>query len=341
MKIYSIPFCPFCYRVKLALHEKKIPNSFIEIEEIDLKNPPKDFIEINPNRTVPTLQIKGNDGFAESMIIVEYLNNLNTDTPNLFGNSNEEIAKNKVLIERISNEIIPCLLGCFYANGSEMKFRKSLQKLPMIFEKLESLLEKINSPFFGGNTINAVDICFAPFICYYLVANEFNTKIILPKSNTKAFKYFKNIQNHSYINELILSNEKFKNDTKEELIIETEGTKYIKSSSRNLIKDIEEEVKILNKRISSKCKGNRAILWATNKNEKGPYIETIVQFKNYDEAIQAIQVICDLQETSDHHSHFVLENFNQIKVEVCTHQPTWGVTAMDIAFAETLSDILK
>ena len=136
MKIYSIPFCPFCYRVKLALHEKKIPKDLIEIEEIDLKNPPKDFIEINPNLTVPTLQIKGNDGFAESMIIVEYLNNLNTNTPNLYGNSNEEIAKNKVLIERISSEIIPALLGCFYANGSEVKFRKSLQKLPMVFEKL-------------------------------------------------------------------------------------------------------------------------------------------------------------------------------------------------------------
>ena len=341
MKIYSIPFCPFCYRVKLAIHEKKIANNIVDIEEIDLKNPPKDFIEINPNRTVPTLKLKGNDGFAESMIIIEYLNNISTQTESLYGNSNEEIAKNKVIIDKISNEIIPTLLGCFYTNGSEVKFRKSLQNLSMVFEKLEFLLNKENSSFFGGNKLNIVDICIAPFICYYLAASDANPRIKMPEANTKSYKYFKKIQNHAYINELILSNNDFIKKTKDIFIIETEGTKYIKNSSRKIIENIEEEVNLLNKKISENRKSNKSILWKINKNEKGPFIETTISFDHYEESLNAIQIICDLQETSDHHSHFILENFKQIKVEVCTHHPKWGVTAMDIAFAEILSNSIN
>ena len=219
-----------------------------------------------------------------------------------------------------------------------IKFKKSIQKIPEIFHKLELLLTKTDTPFFGGTSFNAVDISLVPFLCLYLMANEFNKELILPKKESKLYLYIKNIQDHKFLNELIFSDNKLKTDIKEELLFESEETITIKSSSRNLIENIESEVQSMNKRISLKSKRNSPILWTKGNNEKGPFIETSILFKNAEEAFSALQTICELQESSDHHAHFVLENFSQIKVEVCTHQPKWGVTAMDIAFAETLSN---
>ncbi|APJ03019.1 4a-hydroxytetrahydrobiopterin dehydratase [Silvanigrella aquatica] len=336
MKVYTIPFCPYCFRVKLLTSEKKIPSSQIQYDEIDLKNAPEELKIINPNLTVPTMVLEKNKGFPESLIIMEYIDKLNLSEEKLFGNNDKEIAQNKVLIEHISQEVTSLLLSCLFAKGSEMKLRQALEKLPQAFEKMDILLEQAQGSYFGGTKLNAVDMSFAPFLCYYLVAQEIYPRLKLPQESSKTGIYFKNIKENKYVQEVILNKKGFK-DHIQTMISEPEYITTIKKSSRILVEDIEKEVKILNDKISSKIQNKNPIFWKINKNEKGPFIETTVTFKNYDEALKSVNKICDLQETSDHHSNFILDNLSQIKVEVCTHQPKWGVTAMDFAFAEALS----
>ena len=340
MKIYSLPFCPFCYRVKIALKLKGNSTSEVHIEEIELNSPPNDLKKINPNLSVPTLELNNGNGFAESMVIVEYLDSaFESKSEKLFGKNKEETAKIKYLIERISQEVIPILMNCIFSNGNQVKLKKALQEAPQAFKKLDMILENANSPYFGGNDFNAIDISLAPFLCYYLFAQKINPKFPIPDLNSKSDKYIKNLLDHHLVNEIILSDTNFKEQLKK-LMSEPEYIKSIKNSSRNIIENISDDLINLNKNISSNNKSNSPITWKLNKNEKGPFIETIFHFKKYEEALDAIQKICDLQETSDHHAHFVLENFSQLKVEVCTHQPKWGVTAMDMAFAENLSHII-
>jgi glutathione S-transferase/pterin-4a-carbinolamine dehydratase len=340
MKIYSFPFCPFCYRVKLALKIKGIPMSEIQIEEIDMNSPPSEFKKINPNLSVPTLELSDGSGFAESMVIVEYLDSsFESKIEKLYGNNAEEMAKIKYLVERISKEVIPFLMNCIFSNGNQVKLKKALQEVPQAFKKLDMILEHANSPYFGGNDFNAIDISIAPFLCYYLFAQKINLKYPLPDVNSKSDKYIKNLLDHRLVNEVILSNTSFKEQLNKSMS-EPENIKFIKNSSRNLIENISSDLVNLNKKIASNTNSNSPTFWKLNNNDKGPYIETIFQFKNYEEALDAIQKICELQESSDHHANFSLENFDQLKVEVCTHQPKWGVTAMDLAFAETLSLII-
>ena len=44
MKLYSSRGCPYAHRTRIVLAEKKIP---YELIEVDLKNKPKDLLEVN------------------------------------------------------------------------------------------------------------------------------------------------------------------------------------------------------------------------------------------------------------------------------------------------------
>ena len=333
MNIYSIPFCPFCFRVKLTAQVKNISSSEVSFQEIDLKNPPEKFVQLNPNRTVPTAEISSLQGLAESLVIMEYLDETFPANVSLFGKDSTEKALNKYSIERLSNEVTGYLMSCFFSCQSKVKFTKALEKLHLAYENLEKLLPK-NSVFFGGNQLNAVDISFAPFFCYFYITHQFRNEIFLPGKDTKSFRYFTALKNEENIKQIILDNNLFKNHV-EEYIKEKEEIQKIKLSSRALISNLPEAVAHLNNKL--KTTYNKNITWYLESNTSGPYILARFKFANYHQALNALEYLCDLQETSDHHTNFRLDNFTELAVEICTHQPKWGVTEMDLAFAEILS----
>lgn len=337
MKIYSTPTSPFCLRVKLALKCKNILNKNISFEEIDLKNPPASLLKINPKGSVPTLEIEEGNGFAESMVIVEYFDSLEGDGPKLFGDNAIENAKIKFLLEQLTEKVIVPMRSCIIARGNKVAERRALAKIPEALHNLNKLLEKRNTPFFGGSSLNAADIHIAPFIIYYISANYLNNKYPMPEVNSKATEYFHNIKNHPAIKAVIPAFNQCNEIIRQRYFIIPDNIKYIKESSREIIEDIDSELIKLNQKIASCNKNNLIYSWKKDKNEQGYFIHTTFNFKSYEEALKAIQDICEVQESSDHHSHFILENYSQLKVEVCTHKPKWGVTAMDFAFAETLS----
>ncbi|WGL59016.1 glutathione S-transferase N-terminal domain-containing protein [Pigmentibacter sp. JX0631] len=333
MNIYTIPFCPFCFRVKLTTQIKNISLSEVSFLEIDLKNPPEKFVQLNPNKTVPTVEISSTQGLAESLVIMEYLDETFAAKTLLFGKDSTEKALNKYLIERLNNEVTGYLMACFFSCQSKVKFTQALEKLHLAYENLEKLLPK-NSVFFGGNQLNAVDISFAPFFCYFYLTQLFRNEIFLPGKETKSFHYFNALRSDENIKKIILDNNFFKNHI-EDCIKDKEEIQKIKKSSRALISNLPEAVAQLNNKLQNTFYKN--ITWHLKSNTSGPYILTNFKFSNYHQALNALEYLCDLQETSDHHTNFRLDNFTELAVEICTHQPKWGVTEMDLAFAEVLS----
>ncbi|MES2615053.1 MAG: 4a-hydroxytetrahydrobiopterin dehydratase [Bdellovibrionota bacterium] len=101
----------------------------------------------------------------------------------------------------------------------------------------------------------------------------------------------------------------------------------IKNSSRELAVNVNEELTKLN----SKC---RNIEWKLGKREQGNYIHAIFHFQNSDIALKAVHLLNEMQKAANHHTTFTLENFSSLKIELCTHQPKYGVTEVDLAFAE-------
>ena len=77
MKLIDAARCPYCARVRIALHEKGLDYETIEV---DLSNRPQRVIDLNPPRgAVPVLD----DGFTlpESEVIMGYLEDRYPDPP--------------------------------------------------------------------------------------------------------------------------------------------------------------------------------------------------------------------------------------------------------------------
>jgi glutathione S-transferase/pterin-4a-carbinolamine dehydratase len=336
MKLYSIPFCPYCFRVKITLKIKDILTSILEIKEIDLKNPPEALKKINPNLTVPTLQLNNDSGFGESVTIMEYLDTLGTNTVMLFGETPEQKAKLKFTMQYINENITQQLNYAIMSKGSAVAYSKIKTALPKAFELLNHLLlQQKGAPFFGGTNFNALDVCLAPFVVYYNMVQKHSNLLPLPTEFQSVTQYFKNIEEHAVVKETIKQTQEMKDfilnfSTPPEYILK------INNSSRKLIDNIQQETLMLNQAMQ---KLGSKMIWEAQLNSKGSLLFTKMILKNPSETLKVLQKINDLQETTNHHCHFILENFACIQVEVCTHEPQWGVSAMDFAFAEALAII--
>ncbi|WP_338636936.1 glutathione S-transferase family protein [Spirobacillus cienkowskii] len=336
MKLYSIPFCPYCFRVKITLKIKEISPSMVEIKEIDLKNPPEALKKINPNLTVPTLQLNNDSGFGESVTIMEYLDTLGTNKVMLFGKTPEHKAKLKFTMQYINEHITQQLNYAIMSKGSAIAYSKINTALPKAFELLNHLLQQQNgAPFFGGTTVNAQDVCLAPFVVYYNMVQKHTNLLPVPNEFQKVTQYFKNLEEHAVVKETMHQTQEMQ-DVILNFSTPPEYMLKIKNSSRTLIDNIQQETAKLNQTIQ---KLGSKILWEVQLNSKGPLLFTKILLQNPSESLKVLHKINDLQETTNHHCHFILENFTCIQVEVCTHEPQWGVSAMDFAFAEALAII--
>lgn len=74
MHLYDKPECPFCWKVKLALHELRM--NWVETL-FETPERPAAFLALNPNGTVPVL-VDGENIITDSAVIVEYLQDINT-----------------------------------------------------------------------------------------------------------------------------------------------------------------------------------------------------------------------------------------------------------------------
>lgn len=91
LRLYSMRFCPWSARVRLALLEKKIDH---DIVNISLTRQPDWFMAMNAKGTVPVLELADGKVVVDSMPIIEHIDALPGES--LFTNKAEELA----LIER-------------------------------------------------------------------------------------------------------------------------------------------------------------------------------------------------------------------------------------------------
>ena len=165
----------------------------------------------------------------------------------------------------------------------------------------------------------------------YLAVHEENKKIPLPPAHSRAEKYFHDISHHSLVRKCIPNLEELNENLKAYNNMKSIcNVDKIKNSSRKLLSNLEKYLSVLNTNYKN-------IEWQIGKNEKGHFIHMKYKFKNTENALSAVHLLNEIQEASNHHSTFAMENFTTLKIELCTHQPKYGVTEMDLAFAEILS----
>ncbi len=334
MKLIVKKFCPYCKRVELGLKIRKISSENVHIETPKDGLFPQSFIHINPRKTFPTLVITNNFGFAESMIVLEYIDSIQSSGPKLFGESSENIAKTKFNIDILNTEILSFLKKSIYNFESSQDEIYHFSQMNSIFQKLDQLLEKEEKRYFGGEELNAEDILMVPFIMAYIATKSIKKSLPMPKSNSRSETYFNDLAHHSMVRKCYPSIEDLANHLLEYNEKKKQKIKEIKEADRSIVANPKEKISLLNSLTSS-------VKWTLEKDIKGNSILGHVTFRGTTQSLEALKILNNLQEAANHHSTFHFENFHSLKVKLCTHEPHYGITNVDFAFADAFSLKMK
>ncbi|XP_023771471.1 probable glutathione S-transferase [Lactuca sativa] len=168
VKLYGAGGSPFVCRVKIALKMKEI--KYENFEE-DMSNKSADLLKYNPvHKKVPVLVHNGSP-IAESLVIVEYIDDVWKGVPILPQNPYEK-ARARFWAKFVDDKCMPAAFKVFGSNGDEQVIVEACEQLQM----LENELKVKGTKFFGGDNINLVDIA-ADFIAYWLGIIEEATEI--------------------------------------------------------------------------------------------------------------------------------------------------------------------
>ena len=181
LKLYSYFRSSASYRVRIALHWKRVPFEYIAVHLIKaggMQNLP-DYRVINPMGHVPAL-VDGDFILAESMAIVQYLEDLHPE-PRLFPRAAQTKARVMQLCEVINSGIQPLQN---LKVGRALEVRYGLTKaasdeftthwIQEGLRSFEKLLASSAGRFAVGDEVTAVDAFVVPQ-CY--AARRFQVKV--------------------------------------------------------------------------------------------------------------------------------------------------------------------
>jgi len=157
LTLISHTLCPYVQRAAIALAEKNIPFTRINI---DLSNKPDWFLEISPLGKVPLLR-KGDDVIFESSVILEYIEDITEHS--LHPATAIEKAKHRSTIE-FGSSILSSIAGLYSARDKKA-FMAKAEELTQRFTWLDGQLS--DGPFFAGKKFSLVDATFGPVFRYF------------------------------------------------------------------------------------------------------------------------------------------------------------------------------
>lgn len=170
IEIYSAVLCPFAYRSRLTLVEKKVPFKSIEI---DLQNKPANFGKISPYGKVPAIK-HGEHCLWESAIINEYLEE-SFPAPPLLPKDPMQRAQARIWINFADTRL-------FATTHKLLLSRDPLQQAEGVKELTEHLrfieeegLQKLSAqgPYWLGTEISLIDLTYYPWFEQVAVLEHF------------------------------------------------------------------------------------------------------------------------------------------------------------------------
>ncbi|KAM6182714.1 glutathione S-transferase omega-1 isoform 2-T2 [Erethizon dorsatum] len=151
-------FCPYAQRTLLVLMAKGIRH---EVININLKSKPEWFFKKNPLGLVPVLENSQGQLIRESVITCEYLDEAYPGKK-LLPDDPYEKACQKMIFELFSN--VPSLMvSSFKLQQNKEDCSGIKEELKKEFNKLEEVLTKKRTTFFGGNSVSMIDYLIWPW----------------------------------------------------------------------------------------------------------------------------------------------------------------------------------
>ncbi|MGO2011328.1 maleylacetoacetate isomerase [Pseudoalteromonas sp.] len=166
MKLYTYFRSSAAYRVRIALNLKAIEHELITVNLLKSEHQSEQYLTKNLHGLLPTIETE-QGMLAQSMAILEYLEEAYPDTPLLVGSAWQK-AHIRSFCHAIACDIHPVdnlrvlkYLSNELAVGDEAKNTWYRHWVELGFEKLEQQIDAKNTYCFG-DTITLADVCLAP-----------------------------------------------------------------------------------------------------------------------------------------------------------------------------------
>ncbi|XP_010696150.2 glutathione S-transferase U8 [Beta vulgaris subsp. vulgaris] len=178
MKLLGLWCSPYSKRVEIALCLKGLAYDYIE-EDVQNKSP--ELLKYNPvHKKVPVL-VRDGKPVAESLVILEYIDEMCKDKPSILPEHPYERAMARFWARFIDEKCLPSIWRAFWGpeNEQESAGEEARNNLKILEKELKG------NKFFGGTSIGYLDIV-ANFIAYWLDAiqkaagKEILTKELFP-----------------------------------------------------------------------------------------------------------------------------------------------------------------
>ncbi|KAF3431458.1 hypothetical protein FNV43_RR26189 [Rhamnella rubrinervis] len=203
----------YCTRIHLALKLKGIPYEYVEE---DLGNKSESLLYYNPvHKKVPVLVHKGK-AIAESLVILEYIDECWTNTPRLLPEDPYERAKVRFWVDFYDKKVTAGSLSIFKSKGKEQE--KAIEDMVELLRVFEEGMKKDfpgKFPFFNGETLGLVDIVVASVACNYLAVHEVVSEVISPKNNPDFLAWVDALKEHPVVKDTLPPHDKLVADLRE------------------------------------------------------------------------------------------------------------------------------
>lgn len=165
--LYSFRRCPYAMRARLAI---KASGLIVEIREVELKNKPKEFLNISPKATVPIVYISSEQIIEESLDIMEWALKINDPLNLLKHEKLNKIEIHNILI-KLENQFKQNLDRYKYSSRFDLPnpklYRdKNLQTL----NEFNNLLQ--NNKGICSSNLSLLDYAVFPFIRQFRNVNS-------------------------------------------------------------------------------------------------------------------------------------------------------------------------
>ncbi|KAG6766293.1 hypothetical protein NC652_021861 [Populus alba x Populus x berolinensis] len=201
VKLHGFWASPFSYRVIWALKLKGVEFEYIEE---DLANKSELLLKYNPvYKQIPVL-VHGGKPIAESLVILEYIEETWPENP-LLPTDPYERAMARFWIQYGATKSA-ALVPLFRASGEELE--KAVKEVAEVLRVLEEqgLGDK---KFFGGDSINLVDISYGLFAYWFAAIEEAaGVKVLEPSTLPRLHAWAQNFLEVPLIKENIPDNDK-------------------------------------------------------------------------------------------------------------------------------------
>ncbi|XP_015572721.2 probable glutathione S-transferase parC [Ricinus communis] len=168
---------PFGMRVRIALAEKGIK---YEYRDEDLRNKSALLLQMNPvSKKIPVL-IHNGKPVAESLIAVQYIDEIWKDKAPLFPSDPYSKAQALFWADFVDKKVYDLGRQIWATKGDAQEAAK--KGLIEVFKTLEGELG--DKPYFGGESFGYVDVAFVPFYSWfytYEVSGNFSIEAECPK----------------------------------------------------------------------------------------------------------------------------------------------------------------